>query len=115
MDNLLQRSGSRLLYLTAELFEEGMIEDSHKRLLKCKPPARSAHPFCSENFAQRHQPARGRGGNTGLRRAQGLAARLQPPSSNAGRARSTGKAKQLRVSQHQEAPTASGYKLDGLG
>ena len=37
MDTLyLQRSGSRLLFLTAELFEEGIIEEKHKRLLKRK-------------------------------------------------------------------------------
>ena len=34
--DILQRSGSRLLFLTAELFEEGIIEERHKRRLKCK-------------------------------------------------------------------------------
>jgi len=34
--DVLQRSGSRLLYLTSELFEEGKINEKHKRLLKRK-------------------------------------------------------------------------------
>jgi len=33
---LLQRSGSRLLFLTAELFEEGRISEYHKHLVKHK-------------------------------------------------------------------------------
>ena len=34
--DLLQRSGSRLLFVTSELFDEGKIDEQHKRLLKCK-------------------------------------------------------------------------------
>ena len=34
--DLLQRSGSRLLFLTAELYDEGRISEHHKHLVKHK-------------------------------------------------------------------------------
>ena len=57
--DLLQRSGSRLLFLTAELYEEGIIDDKHKRRLKCTLIApllhisNLTHSFDSENIDER--------------------------------------------------------------
>ena len=83
MVSVLKRAGSRLLYLTAELYEHGLITEKHKHLLKRKcfpnPNLTLTRPICfadRQDFGERHESDVSCRGHSRQQRAEAVVKRL---------------------------------------